>query len=136
MIKLKKISINGFKSFNRNLELSFSEEMISVIYGENGNGKTTFLKIIHALLSKDEKILYNEKVQAVTIWYKDGLNDHKVKVTLIKEDENYLTLDLAKRKRKRNLHRNSVFCNTNVHNNATKSTELCQLGFSVSTTHA
>ena len=29
-----------------------------------------------------------------------------------------------------------VFCNTNVHNNATKSTELCQLGFSVSTTHA
>ena len=31
---------------------------------------------------------------------------------------------------------NVVFCNTNVHNNATKSTELCQLGFSVSTTHA
>ncbi|WP_214764015.1 hypothetical protein, partial [Exiguobacterium sp. s141] len=30
----------------------------------------------------------------------------------------------------------TVFCNTNVHNNATKSTELCQLGFSVSTTHA
>ena len=33
-------------------------------------------------------------------------------------------------------HAYGVFCNTNVHNNATKSTELCQLGFSVSTTHA
>ena len=35
-----------------------------------------------------------------------------------------------------NIQQIGVFCNTNVHNNATKSTELCQLGFSVSTTHA
>lgn len=28
-----------------------------------------------------------------------------------------------------------VFCNTNAHNNATKSTELCQLSFSVSIMH-
>ncbi|WP_031421911.1 AAA family ATPase [Exiguobacterium sp. NG55] len=108
MIKFEKIYIKGFKSSNRNLELTFSEEMISVIYGENGNGKTTFLKIIHALLSKDEKILYNEKVREVTIWYKDGLNNHKVKVTLITEDENYFTFDLEKQKRKGNIHRHGL----------------------------
>lgn len=47
----------------------------------------------------------------------------------------YISVESEKEKYRISIE-DGVFCNTNVHNNATKSTELCQLGFSVSTTHA
>jgi len=69
MIRLKKIKIIGFKDPSYEKELVFSTEPISVIYGENGSGKTTFLKILFAVFSKDEKILLQEKVSRIEIDY-------------------------------------------------------------------
>jgi ABC-type lipoprotein export system ATPase subunit len=48
--------------------------MITVFYGENGSGKTTILKILHAILSKDESILLQERVQRIHLTY--SVDDH------------------------------------------------------------
>jgi len=82
VIKFKKIIINGFKDSSRELKLDFSNEMISVIYGDNGSGKTTLLKILHGLLSKDEKLLLREKVKNITIYFTEGDICNSVTISL------------------------------------------------------
>ncbi|UKA28045.1 AAA family ATPase [Photobacterium damselae] len=72
MIKLKKVKIYGFKSSNRNIEVNFSHEPTSIIYGDNGSGKTTFLKILNAIFTHNESILISEEVNKVEIEYFDG----------------------------------------------------------------
>ena len=69
MLKFKKIKIEGFKSRNSSIEVNFSKEQSSVIYGDNGCGKTTFLKIIHGILSQNESMLMNEEVNSILIEY-------------------------------------------------------------------
>ncbi|MCM3170766.1 AAA family ATPase [Paenibacillus sp. MER 99-2] len=68
-MKINKIIIYGFKNPERKFELEFSRENISVVYGNNGSGKSTLLRLVHAILSKDEKILLSEKVKNVVIYY-------------------------------------------------------------------
>lgn len=65
MIRLKNITIHGFKSLERTVFIEFPETPLSVIYGNNGCGKTTLLKIIFALFSKDELILKKENVELI-----------------------------------------------------------------------
>ena len=50
-MKLLSIYIAGFQSLNRAAYVEFAGGDISVIYGDNGCGKTTFLKLIHSILS-------------------------------------------------------------------------------------
>jgi ABC-type cobalamin/Fe3+-siderophores transport system ATPase subunit len=69
MIKLKSIYIHGFKDKNREIKLTFSEEPITVIYGENGCGKTTFLRVLNAILSKNDDILIAENIQEIILEY-------------------------------------------------------------------
>ena len=45
MNKLVRIRIVGFKDENRVIDVVFPEYNIAVIYGENGGGKSTFLRI-------------------------------------------------------------------------------------------
>ncbi|ELY6343612.1 AAA family ATPase [Cronobacter dublinensis] len=69
MIRLERIYINGFKQANSTLNVMLSPSNISVIYGENGCGKTTFLKILHAIFEKDELTLIQNEVVSVEIYY-------------------------------------------------------------------
>ncbi|EOZ1393434.1 AAA family ATPase [Enterobacter hormaechei] len=69
MILIQKIEINGFKSPTSKLSVLLSSSNISVIYGDNGSGKTTFLKILHSILEKDESILIQNKVSSVVLYY-------------------------------------------------------------------
>ncbi|MFK7904971.1 MAG: AAA family ATPase [Chitinophagales bacterium] len=85
MIRLKSIYIKGFKDPTHEKKLVFSEEPISVIYGENGSGKTTLLKILFAVLSRDEDILLKEKVREVYIEYIKNQENKRLSI-LIKED--------------------------------------------------
>ena len=74
MTKLKSIFIKGFKEKNRDVTLNFSDEPVTVIYGENGSGKTTLLKIIHAIFNKNEKYLIEENIGEIELVY---FNDKK-----------------------------------------------------------
>ncbi|MBP1949361.1 AAA family ATPase [Virgibacillus litoralis] len=82
MIKFKKIVINGFKDLSRKLELEFSNEMISVVYGGNGSGKTTLLKILHSILSKDEESLLREKVNEINLYFTEDNISKTVNISL------------------------------------------------------
>lgn len=82
MIKITEINIKGFKETNREINIILSEEPITVIYGENGSGKTTFLKIIHAVFNKNDSYLLEENVKEVKITYL--VDRKKIKLNTIK----------------------------------------------------
>jgi len=69
MKKLISLEIIGFQSSDRCAKVYFSDDSISVIYGDNGCGKTTFLKLIYAILNRDNSILINENVECVILSY-------------------------------------------------------------------
>ncbi|RYE17995.1 MAG: ATP-binding cassette domain-containing protein [Sphingobacteriaceae bacterium] len=75
--KFKSIKIVGFKEPSRIVQLNFSAEPVTVIYGENGSGKTTFLKILHAILNRDEEYLVRESVKEVELVYESSLGFEK-----------------------------------------------------------
>ena len=68
MTKIKQIRIDGFKSKNRIVEIDFStKDNLTILFGDNGCGKTTFLRVIHAILSRDDNILMEENVKKIDI---------------------------------------------------------------------
>lgn len=77
-MKLLSVYIAGFQSTDRAVHVEFSGDDISVIYGENGCGKTTFLKLLHAILSRDDDVLLNESVHYIELYYEDsnGINHY------------------------------------------------------------
>lgn len=85
MIRLDRIKIKGFKDQDTKKQLVFSSEPISVIYGQNGSGKTTMLKILYAILSKNDKMLLHENVMEIVIDYQ---KDEEHKSLQIIRDEN------------------------------------------------
>ncbi|BFU78750.1 AAA family ATPase [Arcobacter sp. 15-2] len=89
-IKISRVTINGFQSNNRMLDLELANGNISIIYGENGSGKTTFLKIMNAILKQDSSTLYNKNISKIKIIYKV---DEEKKVVNIKINENFDELE-------------------------------------------
>jgi len=89
-MKLHAIEIEGFQTANRRARLEFARNSnVSVIYGDNGCGKTTFLKLIHGVLNRDNSILSSESVSRVVVDFYDN-NDVLTKVTVsqqVKLDE-------------------------------------------------
>ncbi|WP_024681358.1 AAA family ATPase [Pseudomonas syringae] len=71
-MQLRSIAFYGFKALDRIAEVEFSDSQTSIIFGGNGSGKTTFLKLINAVLSKNEVELTKNKVVHVTITYEGG----------------------------------------------------------------
>lgn len=56
-IKLKKITFEGFKSPDRTATIKFCNDNISIVYGDNGSGKTSLLKGLYSFLIQDEDYL-------------------------------------------------------------------------------
>ena len=57
MIKLKSLSFHGFRTALHSAQVQFSDKPVTVIYGDNGSGKTTYLRAINAFLSQDSAYL-------------------------------------------------------------------------------
>ena len=57
MVKLKSLSFDGFRTPNHFARVDFSNDMVTVVYGDNGSGKTTYLRAINAFLSQDSSYL-------------------------------------------------------------------------------
>jgi energy-coupling factor transporter ATP-binding protein EcfA2 len=56
-MKIESIEFHGFKAKNRFASVDFSKSVVTVIYGDNGCGKTTFLKALNSFLSQDDEAL-------------------------------------------------------------------------------
>lgn len=65
MFKFTKIEIFGFKSKKKMAAVTFSEGDYTIIFANNGVGKTTFLRVLHNFLNKNEKELIADKIQAI-----------------------------------------------------------------------
>ena len=83
-IKLHSVTINRDLSINKTLKVSFSTHNISVIYGENGCGKTTFLRCLSAVFAQNDAVLLKEKVESIVVEYS---NNHIVETVEINRTE-------------------------------------------------
>lgn len=83
-LKLLEVIIKRECCYNSVLNVRFSQHHISVIYGENGCGKTTLLRLLNAFFEKNDNILLREKVLEMTVIYKKG--DEKESVSVIRSD--------------------------------------------------
>lgn len=88
-MKINNIKIVGFKNINQEANIFFKKG-ISILYGMNGGGKTTVLKIIHALLNQKEDILQREKVKKLEVNYTTNDNrDEHIIIAYSKNEEKY-----------------------------------------------
>ncbi len=82
---IRNITFSGFKSKVRHAKVDFSESNVTVIYGDNGCGKTTFLKALTAFLSQDEitlkslgiynihcEIIDGDEIRFIDVSYQDN----------------------------------------------------------------
>lgn len=94
-MQIKSIYIKGMKQQEREVSLELSGLNVSVIYGDNGCGKTTLLRLINAILEQQDSILLNENVEKIIIGYINDFGEEKNvtiernehKISLIKEKE-------------------------------------------------
>lgn len=77
MFKLKSIQITGF--WNRKKTISEFRDDVNIIIGRNGTGKTTFMNIVHAVLSVDLDALYENSFESVTLTLSDGKRTRTVR---------------------------------------------------------
>lgn len=85
MLHINSIKIYGFKASNRFAKANFSDENVSVIFGKNGCGKTSFLKVLYGVLSQDESVLIQNSVEKVIIEVSE--NDELYEVSVSKNTD-------------------------------------------------
>ncbi|MDE7542859.1 ATP-binding protein [Bacillus cereus] len=66
MYRISHINIKNFRE-SKEVNLTFADDNVTIIYGSNGSGKTTLLKIIHGILDFNKTILESEKITDATI---------------------------------------------------------------------
>ncbi|WP_028023360.1 ATP-binding protein [Enterovibrio calviensis] len=81
MFKIKYIKISGFWG-EHTLESEFNNS-VNVIIGRNGTGKTTFMSILHAVLTVDIEWLYDFEFKEVEIKLSEGKKTKTIKVKKI-----------------------------------------------------
>lgn len=70
MFKLKSIEVTGFWQ-TLSASTTFRDD-VNIIIGKNGTGKTTFMNIVHAVLSVDVEALFENSFKSVTLTLSDG----------------------------------------------------------------
>ena len=65
MIKLIKLTFEGFRTPKHSASVEFSKDLVTVIFGANGSGKTTYLRAINAFLSQDSAYLESISVEKI-----------------------------------------------------------------------
>jgi len=70
MFKLKEIEIHGF--WQSHTAIVNLREDVNIIIGKNGTGKTTFMNIVHAVLTVDLEALLENAFKSVTLKLTDG----------------------------------------------------------------
>jgi len=76
-MQIKSIYIKGMKKQDREVRINLSGLNVSVIYGDNGCGKTTLLRLINAILAQQDSVLLNENVEEVIIEYLSKNNEEE-----------------------------------------------------------
>lgn len=87
-IKLKSVEVKREYSMNNILKVEFSSYKVSVIYGENGCGKTTILRLINAFLSQNDSVFSQEKIISMSMTYE--LKGIEKKIIVEKKSEKKL----------------------------------------------
>lgn len=70
MYKIEEVTIDGF--WNEFEVHALFKDDVNIVIGKNGSGKTTFMNILHAVLSVDMDALYENDFQLTTIKLHDG----------------------------------------------------------------
>lgn len=81
MYKLSSIDINGFWG-RKKVRSDFSHD-INIFIGKNGTGKTTFIKILHAVLSVDIQLLSTLEFESVIVNLSDNNKTKKIAIERI-----------------------------------------------------
>lgn len=76
--RLNEITITGFKSRFATMNIRFTEQNVSVIYGDNGCGKTTLLNLIHAIFTQNDEELAKNSIESIKLFYTVVDDDGKV----------------------------------------------------------
>ncbi|WP_280604775.1 AAA family ATPase [Vibrio splendidus] len=92
--RINEITITGFKNRFNTMNIKFTDNNVSVIYGDNGCGKTTLLHIIHAILTRDDSELARNQIENVRVSYSvldknNNLLNRKIIIKRIKQTEQY-----------------------------------------------
>ncbi|HCF4144663.1 AAA family ATPase [Pseudomonas aeruginosa] len=83
---IESIKFIGFQSEKTEAFIKLSGSQTSIIFGRNGSGKTTFLKLINAILSKDESILSKEKVFRAEVVFVDEIDEKHTIIVGMSDD--------------------------------------------------
>lgn len=81
-MRIEEIIFYNFKARDRFASVNFSEDNVTIIFGDNGCGKTTFLKAISAFLSQDESSLKSLGVNRIECKISDGDDMRNVIVSM------------------------------------------------------
>lgn len=84
MLHIQSLKFFGFKDPKKIVSVAFSPSPVSVIYGDNGSGKTSFLRAISAFLAQDESTLHGLGVKKIECAY---LHDSKLKTITVERKE-------------------------------------------------
>ena len=84
MFKVQEFSITGFWG-KYEAQSSFHED-VNIVIGRNGSGKTTFMNILHAVLSADAEALYNNDFRTATVKLTNGKSTRTIRVEKPEDD--------------------------------------------------
>ncbi|EKP0246299.1 AAA family ATPase [Aeromonas veronii] len=83
MFKIEHVRINKFwKRFNS--ECDFNQS-VNIIIGRNGTGKTTFMNVLHSVLSVDVEGICNTDFESAIITLRSGKNKKTIRVKKIEQ---------------------------------------------------
>lgn len=82
-MRIENIKFEGFKALSRFASVDFSKSNVTVIYGDNGCGKTTFLKTINLFLSQDNDALSSMGIKKISCQVSEGERINDIEVVFI-----------------------------------------------------
>ena len=92
-MRIEKIEFNGFKADDRIATVDMSAKNVTVIFGDNGCGKTTFLKAINSFLSQDDEALLAIGIRSINCDVFDGHKETRVSVVLSEHGYDWASFD-------------------------------------------